>query len=185
MAAAGVALVVDLITAWLLWSMSKGSLNVKAAFLHNLTDAGASVAVLLGGAAIVWLDWTWVDPVITLIIAGYILYMSSGMIKKTSRILMEGAPADLSVNELKEALQDLDGIENVHHIHVWELDEHHRALEAHVVIRKASSMKELESLKAKVKTYLREHFSIHHSTLEFESTENSCRNNAEGKHCNC
>jgi len=73
----------------------------------------------------------------------------------------------------------------VHHIHVWELDEHHRALEAHVVIRKASSMKELESLKAKVKTYLREHFSIHHSTLEFESTENSCRNNAEGKHCNC
>lgn len=185
MAAAGVALVVDVITAWLLWSMSKGSLNVKAAFLHNLTDAGASVAVLLGGAAILWLDWAWVDPVITLIIAGYILYMSFGMLKKTSRILMEGTPTNLSVDELKEALQDLDGIENVHHIHVWELDEHHRALEAHVVIRKASSMKELESIKETIKTYLREHFSIHHSTLEFESTENSCRNNAEGKHCNC
>ena len=98
---------------------------------------------------------------------------------------MEGTPAELSVDELKEALQNLDGIENVHHIHVWELDEHHRALEAHVVIRKASSMEELESIKQTVKTYLREHFSIHHSTLEFESTENSCRNNAEGKHCNC
>jgi len=174
MAAAGVALVVDVVTAWLLWSMSKGSLNVKAAFLHNLTDAGASVAVLLGGAAIYWLDWTWVDPVITLIIAGYILYMSSGMLKKTSRILMEGTPPELSVDEIKEALEALDGIENVHHIHVWELDEHHRALEAHVVIGEARSMEELESLKATVKTYLEEHFSIRHSTLEMESSGENC-----------
>ena len=109
--------------------------------------------------------------------------MSSGMIKKTSRILMEGAPADLSVDELKEALQDLNGIENVHHIHVWELDEHHRALEAHVVIGKTSSMEELESIKETVKTYLREHFSIHHSTLEFESTEDRCHSIKGGAHC--
>ncbi|MDB2681037.1 cation diffusion facilitator family transporter [Opitutales bacterium] len=183
MAAAGVALIVDVITAWLLWSMSKGSLNVKAAFLHNLTDAGASVAVLLGGAAILWLNWTWVDPVITLIIAGYILYMSFGMLKKTSRILMEGTPTNLSVDEIKEALEALDGIENVHHIHVWELDEHHRALEAHVVIGEACSMEELESLKATVKTCLGKHFSIHHSTLEFESAENRCRNINGEAHC--
>ena len=183
MAAAGVALIVDVITAWLLWSMSKGSLNVKAAFLHNLTDAGASVAVLLGGAAILWLNWTWVDPVITLIIAGYILYMSFGMLKKTSRILMEGTPTNLSVDEIKEALQNLDGIENVHHIHVWELDEHHRALEAHVVIGEACSIEELESLKATVKTCLGKHFSIHHSTLEFESAENRCRNINGEAHC--
>ena len=183
MAAAGVALVVDVITAWLLWSMSKGSLNVKAAFLHNLTDAGASVAVLLGGAAILWLNWTWVDPVITLIIAGYILYMSFGMLKKTSRILMEGTPTNLSVDEIKEALQNLDGIENVHHIHVWELDEHHRALEAHVVIGEACSMEDLESFKATVKTCLGKHFSIHHSTLEFESAENRCHNIKGGEYC--
>lgn len=183
MAAAGVALVVDVITAWLLWSMSKGSLNVKAAFLHNLTDAGASVAVLLGGAAILWLDWTWVDPVITLIIAGYILYMSFGMLKKTSRILMEGTPTNLSVDEIKEALQNLDGIENVHHVHVWELDEHHRALEAHVVIGEACSMEELESLKATVKTYLGKHFSIHHSTLEMESTVKDCRTKENSERC--
>lgn len=95
MAAAGIALLVDVLTAWLLWTMSKGSLNVKAAFLHNLTDAGASVAVFIGGAAIYWLDWTWVDPVLTLIIAGYILYMSFGMLKRTSGILMEGTPRPL------------------------------------------------------------------------------------------
>jgi len=95
MAAAAIALLVDVVTAWLLWAMSKGSLNVKAAFLHNLTDAGASLAVLLGGAMIFWLNWTWVDPVLTLIIAGYILFMSFGMLRKTSRILMQGTPPEL------------------------------------------------------------------------------------------
>ena len=183
MAAAGVAVVVDVVTAWLLWAMSKGSLNVKAAFLHNLTDAGASVAVLIGGATIYWLDWSWVDPLISLGIAGYILYMSFGLLKKTSRILMEGTPPELSLDEIKEAMEDLDGVENVHHIHVWELDEHHRALEAHVVIGENRSMEELESLKTTVKEHLDERFSITHSTLEFESAEKSCRRKANGKRC--
>ena len=183
MAAAGVAVVVDVVTAWLLWAMSKGSLNVKAAFLHNLTDAGASVAVLIGGATIYWLDWSWVDPLISLGIAGYILYMSFGLLKKTSRILMEGTPPELSLDEIKEAMEDLDGVENVHHIHVWELDEHHRALEAHVVIGENRSMEEVESLKTTVKEHLDERFSITHSTLEFESAEKSCRRKANGEHC--
>jgi cobalt-zinc-cadmium efflux system protein len=183
MAAAGVAVVVDVVTAWLLWAMSKGSLNVKAAFLHNLTDAGASVAVLIGGATIYWLDWSWVDPLISLGIAGYILYMSFGLLKKTSRILMEGTPPELSLDEIKEALEDLDGVENVHHIHLWELDERHRALEAHVVIGENRSMEALESLKAAVKEHLDERFSITHSTLEFESAEKSCGGKANGEHC--
>tara|TARA_R100000027_G_scaffold57552_3_gene47216 strand:+ start:2731 stop:3648 length:918 start_codon:yes stop_codon:yes gene_type:complete len=180
MAAAGVAVVVDVVTAWLLWAMSKGSLNVKAAFLHNLTDAGASVAVLIGGATIYWLDWSWVDPLISLGIAGYILYMSFGMLKKTSRILMEGTPPELSLDEIKEALEDLDGVENVHHIHVWELDEHHRALEAHVVIGENRSMEEVESLKTTIKEHLDERFSITHSTLEMESADKDCRDDTEG-----
>ena len=180
MAAAGVAVVVDVVTAWLLWAMSKGSLNVKAAFLHNLTDAGASVAVLIGGATIYWLDWSWVDPLISLGIAGYILYMSFGLLKKTSRILMEGTPPELSLDEIKEAMEDLDGVENVHHIHVWELDEHHRALEAHVVVGENRSMEELESLKATVKEHLDERFSITHSTLEMESADKDCRDDTEG-----
>lgn len=174
MAAAGLALVVDVVTAWLLWAMSKGSLNVKAAFLHNLTDAGASVAVLLGGAAIYWLDWSWVDPVLTLLIAGYILYMSIGMLRKTARILMQGTPPDLSLSEVAEAIEDVQGVGNAHHLHVWELDEHHRALEAHIVIGSKRSMAELESLKAAVKTRLAGRFSIRHSTLEMESAESDC-----------
>ncbi|MGC9452389.1 MAG: cation diffusion facilitator family transporter [Oceanipulchritudo sp.] len=174
MAAAGVALVVDVVTAWLLWAMSKGSLNVKAAFLHNLTDAGASAAVLIGGAAIYWLDWSWIDPLLTLFIAGYILFMSFGLLRKTSRILMEGTPDDLRIDEVEAAMEAVEGVLGVHHIHIWELDEHHRAMEAHVVIDETRSMVELESLKTAVKACLDERFSIRHSTLEMEIEGSDC-----------
>jgi cobalt-zinc-cadmium efflux system protein len=178
MAAAGVALIVDVITAWLLWSMSKGSLNVKAAFLHNLTDAGASVAVLLGGAAIYWLDWTWVDPVLTLLIAGYILRMSFGLLRKTSRILMEGTPPGLSLAAIKETIENLDGVDNAHHLHVWELDEHHKALEAHVRI--VENGQSHSTLRKQIKDLLENNFSITHSTLELEDSADaySCTDEA-------
>ena len=175
MAAAGVALVVDVVTAWLLWSMSKGSLNVKAAFLHNLTDAGASVAVLAGGAMVYWLDWTWVDPALTLTIAGYILWMSYGMLKRTASILMEGKPDDLDLAELIAATEAIEGVVGLHHIHVWELDEHHRALEAHVVVTGSRTMNDLERLKTNIKTLLEERFGISHSTLEMESERSDCK----------
>lgn len=178
MAAAGVALIVDVITAWLLWSMSKGSLNVKAAFLHNLTDAGASVAVLLGGAAIYWLDWTWVDPVLTLVIAGYILFMSFGLLRKTSCILMEGTPPGLSLDAVKETIENLDGVDNVHHLHVWELDEHHKALEAHVRI--VENRQSHSILRKQIKDLLENKFSISHSTLELEDSSDAHRCGDEG-----
>ena len=166
MAAAGIALFGDVVTAWLLWAMSKGNLNVKAAFLHNLTDAGASVAVLIGGAAIFWLDWTWVDPVLTLTIAGYILYMSFSMLRITSRILMEGTPLDLSLDEIAQAIRATEGIHDVHHLHVWELDEHHRALEAHVVLSANESNR--SKCRHHLKHMLAGQFHISHSTLELE-----------------
>lgn len=178
MAAASVALLVDVATAWLLWAMAKGSLNVKAAFLHNLTDAGSSVAVLLGGAAIYWLDWTCLDPVLTLIIAGYILYISFGLLKQTSVILMEGTPDGLDLQEIQRKVISMDGIEDLHHLHVWELDEKHRAMEAHVVVRNGLNMSEAESLRTSIKELLEKEFSISHSTLELESCGNHCRDEA-------
>ena len=174
MAAAGGALVVDLVTVWLLRAMSKGSLNVKAAFLHNLTDAGASVAVLAGGAAIYWLNWSWVDSALTLIIAGYILFMSFGMLNRTSRILMEGTPPEINIAELVNALETISGIESVHHIHVWELNEHNMALEAHIVIQQQSDVEMLETIKSNSKTLLKDRFKIEHSTLEIERYGSEC-----------
>ncbi len=176
MIAAGVALLVDIVTAWLLWSMSKGNLNVRAAFLHNLTDAAASVAVLLGGAAVYWLDWYWIDPLLTLLIAGYILYMSIVMLRQTASILMEGAPTDFHVDDLKRDIETIEAVLDMHHIHVWELDEHRRALEAHIVISHAVPMSEMETIKAAVRQRLHDQFDIAHSTLEMEMHGLECAN---------
>ena len=167
MAAAVVALIVNIATAWFLWAMSKGSLNVRASFVHNLTDALASLAVLAGGAAVYFLGWEWVDPVLTLLIAGYILYLSAGMLRRTAVILMEGTPPDLDLHALRRAVKACPDVADLHHVHAWELDEDHRALEAHVVVR-PDALPRLEAIKSTVKTLLAERFSIQHSTLELE-----------------
>ena len=166
-ATAVLALIIDVGTAALLWSMSRGSLNVRAAFVHNIVDALGSVAVLIGAAAIIWLDWLWVDSAITLMIAGYVLWQVVKMLPQATRVLMEGTPPDLDIQALIIAVKSVDGVEDLHHLHVWELDEQHRALEAHVVIPEDQAA-HLDSIKHKVKRLLSDDFGIAHSTLEFE-----------------
>ncbi|MCC9657044.1 cation diffusion facilitator family transporter [Rhodopirellula halodulae] len=165
--AAGIALAVDLGTALLLWAMSKGSLNVRAAFIHNLVDAAGSVAVLIGAAAVIYLDWLWVDPLLTLLIAAYILLQVARMLPEAARILMEGAPANFPFDEMIAAVRSIDGVIGIHHVHLWELDETHRALEAHVVME-PSRFEDMETIKHGIKTYLSDEHNIRHSTLEFE-----------------
>lgn len=174
MAAAGVAVVVDVITAWLLWAMSRGSLNVRAAFLHNLTDAAASIAVLIGGAAIYFLGWAWIDPLLTLGIAGYILWMSVGLLRQTARILMEGVPVGLDLGAVQRDLETVDGVHGLHHLHVWALGEHQRALEAHVVVDDETGFHQGQELRRQLKALLRERHDITHSTIELESLSRRC-----------
>ncbi|WP_456379828.1 cation diffusion facilitator family transporter [Thiolapillus sp.] len=162
---AGVALVIDVATAMLTYSMSKHSMNIRAAFLHNVSDALASVGVIIAGSLILLYDWYWTDTVLTLLIAGYVLYQAATLLPKTIHILMEGAPEDISVAEVINVMERIEGVANVHHVHLWQLDEHKDALEAHVVI---ADFAETEQIKAALKTELEKHFSIAHSTLEFE-----------------
>ncbi len=173
MAASGVALVVDLGTVWLLWAMSKGGLNIRAAFIHNLTDALASVAVLLGGAAVWWFGWSWVDPGISLLIAGYVLYTSVGMLRETSHILMEGTPSGIDLDELCTAVTKLEPVQDIHHLHVWQLDEQHTALEAHVVIP-SERLADATAIRRQLHTLLEERFDIGHTTIELEEAGQTC-----------
>ena len=163
----GVALVVDVATVLLLAGMRKGSLNVRAAFVHNLSDAAASVAVVLGGVMILTFGWTWVDPLLSLIIVGYIGWQVVRMLPGTLRILMESAPPGLDLDEVRVALCRIDGVEDVHHLHAWLLDEDLCALEAHVVVAEGEASR-MEEIKARVRQRLRERFSVQHATLELE-----------------
>jgi cobalt-zinc-cadmium efflux system protein len=174
-AVAGVALVIDIVTAGLLFAMSRGNLNLRAAYLHNVGDALSSVGVILAGASILWFGAVWVDPVITLLIAGFILWQSVTMMRRSIHILMQGAPADVDANELVSALQSIPGVVEIHHLHLWELDEDRRALEAHVVVDDIHLTRWAE-IKREIKSRLAEQFHIHHSTVEFESpAEEACK----------
>lgn len=166
-ATAVLALIIDVATALLLWAMSRGSLNVRAAFIHNIVDALGSVAVLLGAGAIIWFGWTWVDPAITLLIAGYVLWQVFKMLPQATRVLMEGMPVDFDLNKLVDKVEGVGGVSGMHHVHIWELDEQHRALEAHIVLQ-TGNPSELESIKMQIKRFLSDDFQIQHSTLEFE-----------------
>lgn len=164
---AGIALVVDVFTALLTYSQSKTSMNIKAAFLHNVTDAMASVGVIITGTLILLYGWVWTDAAMTLIISGYVLWQGFTQIPKVIHLLMEGTPEGLSLEAVTSAMEAVDGVNNVHHVHVWQLDEHRNALEAHVVLSEGADM---DGLKSRLKEMLHDKYEIEHSTLEFEKT---------------
>ena len=164
---AGVAFIIDMVTALITYRMSKNSLNMKAAFLHNLTDALTSIGVIIAGALILLYQWYWVDTLLTFLIAGFVLWQGMIMLPKTIHLLMEGTPENLSYDEIKASMEESNDVEDVHHIHIWNLDEHHIAFEAHVVVA-TNELQEVEVIKRKLKEILKDRFRITHSTLEFE-----------------
>jgi cobalt-zinc-cadmium efflux system protein len=163
----GVALVVDTLTALLTYSMQKGSVNIRALFLHNLSDALASVAVIVGGSLIILYDMRWVDPAITIGIALYILYLAFTEIGGPIRTLMLGSPPDIDNQAVCAAVRSVDGVSDLHHVHLWQMQEHNAALDCHVVLTE-DGWNQIEEIKAAIKDRLKEDFSIGHSTLEFE-----------------
>jgi cobalt-zinc-cadmium efflux system protein len=171
-----IALVIDVITAVLTYTMSKDSLNIRAAFLHNVADALSSVAVIIAGTLIILYEWYIVDTVCTFLIAGYVLFHGYIEIKSVIRILMQSVPANIDINDVIMKLEGIENVKEVHHLHVWELNEHDRSLEAHVVISE-SGHQDAEKIKGQIKDILNKSFQIAHSTIEFEYESQSENNN--------
>ena len=171
----GMALVIDALTAGLTYSMQKGSVNIRALFLHNLSDALASVAVIIGGTLILLYDLRWVDPAITIGIAFYILYLALTEISGPIRTLMLGSPPDIDSDAVVQAMRDADGVRDVHHVHLWQMQEHEVALDCHVVLDDQGWAR-IESVKADIKSRLKDGFGIAHSSLEFEHEGNAHQN---------
>jgi cobalt-zinc-cadmium efflux system protein len=170
---AGVALAVDLATAALTFSMSKTSMNIRAAFLHNLADALGSVAVIVAGTVIILYDWRLIDPAVTLLIAGYILWQAGAEIGGVIRILMLGSPPETDSAEVVDAVQAVPGVADIHHVHLWMMGEHTSALDAHLAIE-AGDWSRADAIKAEVKALLKDRFGVGHSTLELECDAHAC-----------
>jgi cobalt-zinc-cadmium efflux system protein len=168
------ALTVDAVTALLTYALSKESMNIRAAFLHNVADALGSIAVIVAGTVIILYDWRLIDPLITLLIAGYILWQAVTEIGGSIRILMLGSPPDLDTQTILEAMRAVVGVASVHHLHLWQMQEHEPALDAHVVI-KDGVWSEADQVKSAMKTVLRDQFGLTHITLELECHAHACK----------
>lgn len=157
----------NVITAGLLYRSSKENINIRSAYIHIISDALSSVGVIIAGWLILQYQWFIVDTVLTLVIAGYILLQSYYMLWETIDILMESTPTEIELDEVTQAMQQIAGVLDIHHLHVWRLDENNILLESHVVIDE-NDMNNMESIKSSLKDLLVSSFDIRHSTLEFE-----------------
>lgn len=169
-AVAGIALAVDAVTAALTYSMSKDSVNIRAAFLHNLADAAGSVAVIVAGLLILWFDWVLADPIITLMISGYILWMAFTEMPAVVRTLMLARPAGLEPQDYVDRIAAIDGVTGVHHAHLWDFADHKVAFSAHVSVAQGSWV-DADRIKSDAKTALGD---LHHVTLEMECAAHAC-----------
>lgn len=175
---ASIALAIDVVTAMLTYALSKSSMNIRAAFLHNVADALGSVGVIIAGTVVLIYGWIWIDPAITLLIAGYILWQAFTEIGSSIRLLMMATPEDVDAVQVVLDLRSVEGVQDVHHVHVWAIDEDHNAFEAHVVVADASFM-EVAKVKRRVRKILQEKHGIAHSTLEIETPDDRCDNDSK------
>lgn len=163
-AAAGV--VMNGIIAALLWSAAK-DVNIRSTFVHMLGDTLSTAAVILGGAGILLSGMNWIDPVLSLIIAALILWSSISIVRETLNILLEGTPRGVSLPEIRSSLAAIQGVEEVHDLHVWSLGSQMRALASHVTIADIPPS-ESNRILEEIRSTLLARFQIHHTTIQFE-----------------
>lgn len=152
----------------MLWRYS-GDVNIRSVFLHMLGDTLSTAAVIAGGAGIYFTGMTWIDPVLSIAIAVMILWSSIGIIRETLNILLEGTPRDVQLSTVREAMQSVAGVVDVHDLHIWSLGSHSHALASHVTIDEMP-MSECSSILDGINCTLRDRFHIHHTTIQFETT---------------
>jgi len=152
----------------MLWRYSE-DVNIRSVFLHMLGDTLSTAAVIAGGAGILLTGMTWIDPVLSILIAAMILWSSVGIIRETLNILLEGTPRNVQLSKVREAMQSVSGVVNVHDLHIWSLGSHSHALASHVTIAEMP-MSGCSSILDAINCALRERFHIQHTTIQFETT---------------
>jgi cobalt-zinc-cadmium efflux system protein len=165
---AALGLTVNLASARLLFVARGDSLNMRGAFLHMMLDSLGSIGALGAGLGALWWDSYWIDPVISIAIAGLVLWSAWQLLRDTTQILLEGAPRGMDPSDVAAALASDAAVETIHHLHLWNLASDVPALSAHVVLVQASSLHEAQIEGERLKETLRERFGIQHSTLELE-----------------
>lgn len=166
MVVAGVGIVVNTATALLFMRGQANDLNIRGAFLHMVADALVSLGVVLGGVLYLWQGWSWIDPVMSLVIAVVIVLGTWGLLRQSVHLLLDGVPERIDMTGVRQHLLALPGVAEVHDLHVWAMGTSEVALSAHVVLQ--SDQTDVTTMLHQAEHILHEHFDIRHATLQVE-----------------
>ncbi|CAN5398019.1 cation diffusion facilitator family transporter [soil metagenome] len=169
MVVAAIGVVINGITAALFMAGSKNDLNIRGAFLHMAADALVSVGVVIAGGLYLWRGWSWIDPVMSLIIAAVIVIGTWSLFRQSLHLMFDGVPDNIRLNEVRRRLQELPGVLLVHDLHVWAMATSENALTAHLVFN--GNQEEREALLLSANEMLHHHFELRHVTLQLESED--------------
>lgn len=165
---AGIGVVGNGLSAWLLHRDSKHNLNVRGAFLHMLGDLLTSVVVLLNGLVLMFKPWYWLDPVLSIFIALFIFRNCWSILKEATLILMNATPSTIDINRVRDYLEKIPGILGVHYLHAWNVSSSSVAFSCHLVVPD-QHLSGVDNLSARVRRQLHDRFGIDHPILQFET----------------
>jgi len=169
---AALSIVLNAMSVLLIKSHSHHNLNIKAAYLHLMSDVMTSIAVLVGGLMMKFYQWYWLDPVITIFIAIYLILTSFNLIQEAIAILMQSSPKSVDIHDIESLAEHYPELKNIHHIHLWQLDDSNLILDAHLDFNEDLSISESAKFKQKLEKELLQKFSISHVTLQAEYNVN-------------
>lgn len=170
---AGIGILINGISAFLFFKNKESDLNIKGAYLHLMADAAVSLGVVVSGVLISIFHIYWMDLVTSLIIVVVIFYSTWNLFKDSLFLTLDGVPKGINPEDVIAEIKEVEGVIDVHHIHVWAMSTSENAMTAHVVVNQ-NDLSVLEQIKVKIKHEL-EHENIHHATLEFESENETCK----------
>lgn len=147
---------------------SKTNMNMRSAYLHLVTDMLASVAVLIGGLLMKYYQLFWIDSVLTAGIAIYLIVVGYDLLKSSFNVLMLFTPSDIVIKDIVESVCEIEEIKNIHHIHIWQLNEKEVHLEAHVEFNENISISEFDRVHSKIEHVAYEKFNINHINIQPE-----------------
>lgn len=169
-----IGLIANAISVMILKADSRRNINVKSAYLHLMSDTLSSVIVIFGGVMIYYFKIYWIDPILTLIIGIYVIKEGYSIIKESIDILMQSTPADIDINKIKESIEGIDHVQNLHHVHVWRLNDLDIHFEGHIDLDENLNLKMLEDIQLQIREILYHKFGISHVTIQAET--NCCGN---------
>tara|TARA_B100001146_G_scaffold223838_1_gene239594 strand:- start:5595 stop:6449 length:855 start_codon:yes stop_codon:yes gene_type:complete len=153
---------------FLLKKDADNNMNMKSAYLHLLTDMMASVAVLVGGILMKFYEIYWVDAVLTFAIAIYLIYMGYDLLKESTKVLMLFTPNTLKVQEIVSTISKIASVKNVHHVHIWQLNENEIHFEAHIDFNEDIRLSEFDKILDQIEEELQHTYGINHVNIQPE-----------------